>query len=85
MTIEIEDFNLDNISIKQKSNKNILNLCVLGFIKQMNLLEFMMELKVNVWKWKTWFHLQQDLLSHKYAKSAIAYITSHNYTQVRLD
>ena len=48
MTIEIEDFNLDNISIKQKSNKNILNLCVLGFIKQMNLLEFIMELKVNV-------------------------------------
>ena len=56
--IEIEDFDFNNILIDKKSYQNILvysiscktwlgqNHCVLGSIKQMCLLEFMMELNI---------------------------------------
>ena len=57
-TIQLEDFDLDNILIDEKSHENMLiydisyktlmiqNLCVLDLIKLMNLLEFMMELDI---------------------------------------
>ena len=48
--IKIVDFNLDNILIDQNSYDTklwlMLNPCVLGSIKYMDLLEFMMELDI---------------------------------------
>ena len=55
--IKIEDFNLDNVLIDEKSYKNILvynisyknliaKICVLDSLKQTNLLEFVMELDI---------------------------------------
>ena len=55
---KLEDFNIDNNLIDDKSYKNILisdisyesligsNLCILDLIKQMDLLEFMMKLDI---------------------------------------
>ena len=61
LTIKIEDFDLDNVLIDEKSYENSLVYqisykhlvvakalhCILGLIKQMDLLQFMMELDIQ--------------------------------------
>ena len=84
--IKIEDFHLDNILVDEnrmqilqfitfrKKVQLILSLCILGLIKQMNLLEFLTKLDIQFYlEVKNMIPFTTDQLFYKYKKQYYIY------------